>query len=317
MTSRALILAVLVGCGHPRAAPTLHNATPANDPSLLVQRADRALAASLRPDFEEPFAAAPPDRGPVRALYLDACRAGVHRACWIASALHPHETDPDPEAEALVIANCRAGDLASCRAIRTPVAPTDDLPGHAGRSCWGTPLAKRFQRDACTGCSKPCNPDVATLHHECAAGFPLSCRLASFIDDGHPDANEDPVRIHAIERADCASGMVRECDLESSYMVVSATRTALARDCQLAIDRCRDLGDSAYNEELSSPTDDPIVARGAYERLCQFSPVAERAASCAPLIDFYTAGAAPEAAPGRISALQRWQVTHPAPADDD
>lgn len=307
---RTILVSALVGCGHAAPPPPIANTRTTPAPTALVQRADAALAASLKPDYGEPFAAAAPDRSAVRALYLQACYAGDHPACWIASAIHPHELDDDPQAEARVIDNCRAGDLMSCRAIRRPVEPVDDLPGHVGRSCWCTWVAMRSGL-RCESYRKPCNADVGALRQECAQGFPFSCRAASFLDWRHdpPDLGS---RTTALERAGCDRSIEPECSMLTTSKE-PARRQALQRLCGLAIDRCRDLGKDAYNEELTSPTDDPIVARDALERLCQFSPVDERAASCAPIIEMYTDGAAPEPAPGRRAALVRWQASHPAP----
>lgn len=313
---RGLIIAAAVaGCSHAAPPPAIANTRPTPGPAALARRADAALAASLKPDYGEPFAATAPDRSAVRALYLNACEAGDHRACWMASAIHPHELDPDPVAEGHVVDNCRAGDLMSCRAIRLPVAPVDDLPGHVGRSCWGTPLSKRLGLHDCTACAKPCNADVGALRQECAQGFPFSCELASSLDGQHdpPDLGS---RTAALERAGCDRGMVHECSMLAPSRLI-ASRQPLQRLCSLAIDRCRDLGENAYHAQLESKDDDPIVARDAFERLCQFSPVAERAKNCGPIIDMYRNKAAPEPVEGRRDALERWQVSHPAPDDID
>jgi hypothetical protein len=302
---RAIAVVALLGC---RGEPQRVEHAPSNiariDSTALARRADEAFAASLAADIGQPFAATAHDREPVRTLYLDACRAGDRRACWLAAAIHPHEADADDVAEALVRDGCRAGDLMSCRAIHRPIAH-DDLPGHSGRSCWGTPLAKRLGMHDCTTCSKPCDADLAQLRDECTAGFPLSCRLVSDIDAKHPEPPLSDERVHALERDGCERGVMRDCELWSTRR---SRRAALKRLCELVIDRCRDLGEAAYDPDLGGPSDDPVLARDAYERLCQYSPVAERAANCAPLIELYASGVVLESTPGRRDALARWQA---------
>jgi hypothetical protein len=294
---RAIVLVTLLGCARGDAVPPVANAAKPTDAAALTRRADAAFAASLASDLGQPFAAAARDREPVRALYLDACRAGDRRSCWLASAIHPHEADDDPVAETAVRDNCRAGDIMSCRAIRRPFEH-DDLPGHAGRSCWGTVIAKRFGQHDCELCSGACNADVTQLHHECAAGFPLSCELASEVDSKH-DSPGDVDRRVQLAREGCEHGLVRECGV---WSIGAATIPALRRQCDLVIDRCRDLGERAVIY------DQPIIARDAYERLCQYSRIDERTASCAPLIELYESGDAPEAAAGRRDALVRWRA---------
>jgi hypothetical protein len=295
----AILVIAVLGCRDHDTAPVPPRADtrveppapPKPDPAPLVRRADAAFAASLSPDYRQPMADAAIDRTLVRDRYLEACRAGDHRSCWIAGSIGPVE--PHDEAiESLVHAACRGGDRMSCRAIRTPGAP-DDLPGAAGRSC-------RFA-DKCTA-------DLAVIERECRDGFPFSCLLLVSLARPYDQARSDQLttRAYALAREGCELGLIGECKL----MLIEGkrdTRTkAESRMCELAIDHCGKLGELVGVGMIATKQDDPIRARDAYERLCQYGRAEDRKENCEPLVEGYRTGEFPEPVRGRREELERW-----------
>jgi hypothetical protein len=238
---RALVVIAIAGCA--RSEPALSHHTSSN-PAELAAKADAAFAASLAPDYRQPFAAAGIDPSPVRAQYLDACAAGDSRSCWVARSL-AHGLGGDSVANDLLRRHCRDGDRTSCRALTR--FRGDDLPGHTGRTC--QPLVD-------------CERHRAALDAECAAGFPHSCLAAAY--DRLATNGAGIARAVDLAANGCQRGILEECSIVLEHehdprrWIAAATRT-----CELSSDDCVALGRRQLRDGK------PAEARDAYERQCQ------------------------------------------------
>ena len=277
--------------------PSLQTVALSNKPpnAALAQRADRALANAVRPDYRRPMAGAPLDRPAIGALYLAACRAGDKRSCWVAVTFG----DPQGIAAAQIIENCRAGDLLSCRAI--PEDKTLDVPNHLPG--W----AGRSRACGIDGCTR------AVLQRECDAGFPRSCdQVVELIEPwpterppGYQVSPELVAPLVRLARRGCAAGLIGECFLLSSRSPPLPEDThndrLLAEQsmCDIAVVGCDDLG------RIYRSRGDLVKAQEAFERSCQFS-----AGGCADAAAGYLDDHLPEPVPHRGEDLARWACQH-------
>jgi len=267
-----LLTLLATACSRPGAAapapqPSSHAAAPSGP--ALARRADEALAATLRPDYQLPRLDEPDALARVSALYLESCRAGVRSSCWLADATHHSDA-----ATEIVRRNCLAGDLLSCRALPADFGggPDRRLPGWAGRSNECIFLECRN-----------------IMRRECEAGFTRSCSKIG-------DADLARATIEALEA--CRAGVLEEC-----YFLSAHTRDrseavfAFERICRLAAN-CT-AGEHIYANQ-------PLETRDALERSCQYGRGFEREIACTKLILGYLEGAYPEPVPGRARALADW-----------
>lgn len=267
----------VAACGGGRSpAPRLANEVAQPDPSALARRADEALAATLKPDYQRPLVKKPDVLAPVRARYLDACEAGDRRSCWLADAIRRSD-----RAAAMVRRNCLAGDQMSCRALpwNSDLRPSKQFRGWAGR--WSR-------------CYRPeCQED---LRQECAEGFAASCwRISNPSDD-------ERARAASLAREGCREGILEECrglfqlpgrDRPSSELEFAAGQFCrLTAICERAV--------SLYEHE-------PIKQRDALERTCQYGPKVDNIIACDTLADGYRDRLYPEPVPGRGRALAEWR----------
>lgn len=285
MLTALLVLATWTSSGCSSPAP--HRPPPASSSSTLaaesgtvtlVRRADEAFTATLRPDYEQPHQDKPHGLEWVSALYLEACRAGDRRSCWLADSTHQSEATT-----AIMRRGCLAGDRLSCRALpeNNGDEPDRGLPGWAGRSryCFHTEC-------------------VEIMRQECEAGFPRSCWRVSDVED------EAMVGAEAIERAiglaldACRAGVLEEC-----YSLSALTKRgfkaiwAFEQICNLSAN-CS-AGDRIHSDQ-------PLRARAALERGCQYGRGDEQELACMRLILGYLQGVYPEPVPGRARALAEW-----------
>jgi len=267
-----VVVVWLVACAaSAREVPTA-NRVPEHDVAELVRRAEQALADDRRLDYARPFADKPHE--PVAARFLDACRAGDRRSCWIAAQLDGG--DVAKSAGELVHANCRAGDAMSCRA---------DLTSE-GRS------------DACADSLESC--DAAKLRAECENRLAVSCERLLHVRPVIADWEAIKVRTAQLARDGCAAGILAECVAWSAsddgdHDLAAEQRCTLAYDCML-------LG----NAQLARKHGD--AARDAFELECQRGR--RPAPACEVLGAHYIAGTLREPTPGRGKALVEWACAH-------
>jgi hypothetical protein len=188
--------------------------------------------------------------------------------------------------EQLVDANCRAGDLMSCRALPGNTATDSqfpDSPGVAGRSF---------------ACNHPeeVHCDRALLHRECERGFPASCDAE--VDTHGVAGAARKARILSLATTGCAAGIVSECRLALRTDDPEEELKTLERACDLDFVVC----DVVASKYLARH--EPSRARDFMERTCQFAPGAEGA--CAQLGAMYLAHTLQEPIPGRGQALVDW-----------
>lgn len=216
----------------------------AYEPTVTRERAERALHSDAPLDYERPFNGKPVDRSATTQLFHTRCEGGDPRACVVES-----ELTGSTEA---VAANCRKGDIMSCRAL-----PLDDglprfadLPGAMSRS------------NACASLDKP-TCDAAKLHEECADGFAMACfDLGQHDDSGAGDALLARYLTLAVEG--CRAGIALHCGFAGLSKSERDRLDAAKRLCDLHHDRCGDLS-SAY-----AAINDTTNARDALERACQY-----------------------------------------------
>lgn len=291
-------------CGSPQpVAPEVPGNAPARaSVAELLARAERANAEHLPLDYARPFERASVPESPAVALYLDACRAGDKRACWLAMQLAeqdavvsaPLERAPAQissrwrEALKLVEANCMGGDRESCRALpadadaRSLSFPT--APGLLGRS------RRCSESDTLSGCSE------TLLRSECDAGFVRSCRALSGLlvlrsaESAKPhelvdEAEAIAQRADHLGADDCNAGIVATCTLEEAVVAGSELVCSFGRQCSTLAQSYLRQGDTRR-------------ARDAAERDCQYF-----ANRCAELGVMYLDGTLPEPVVGRGQAL--------------
>jgi hypothetical protein len=289
MKMRFLVVQLAVwvsACGDRSSAPTRSSDILDSYAAVLARHADEAFAATLKPDYERPLVKKPHGLAWVSERYLEACRAGDRRSCWLADTISTSE-----DAAGMVRGHCLAGDLMSCRAIRTPegAEPDQRLRGWAGRmlSCEGlgceVAVPTRCKWIDCQG----------PMQQECAAGFPASCWNRDF----NKEDQQAHARATALAREGCRAGIFAECHwLTRNGLDRSARGFAFSQICALTAERCGLI--SLYVEG-----DDLTKARDAEERACQYGRSREQDAMCFTLIHDYREGRYREPVPGRGLAL--------------
>ncbi len=187
-----------------------------------VYAAEQAWRNSFPVDYERPFVE--PEYLPLEAhsRYLEACKAGDRRSCWI--ALEVGAPSDAVSARALVAANCRDGDQLSCRAL-----PADDesTPGQVG-------LAGALGRmPACDAINESSTCDLVGLRRECDEGFPTSCRRLVMSNPTPQDGVALTSRSVRLADAGCRAGIVLECDILLIFHTKGEREHALAKVCEL------------------------------------------------------------------------------------
>lgn len=253
-----------VACGDPPAPqPVSHSViAPSRSPELV--HADDAFAALQRPDYRRPFKGQPDLVLRASELYLEACRAGDRRSCWVSKELRYSKP-----AIALMSDNCRAGHLMSCRAL-PPTVDDATLPGHAGRRCNTGECREIFKE-------------------ECQKGFPRSC----FELESEEGADVTALRARETELATegCRAGVLDECRfLDIIARDEKLSRLVWTQLCQLSVGSCN-------NRRF----DRQIEARDLLETACQHGRHLE--IRCALLLSRYVEGTFSEPAPGRAGAI--------------
>lgn len=292
MMNRLLVSMALVGvlaCGAPPRSPLPAPPPPppsesqGPDVAALVREADRALEATLRPDYRRPMEQPLHDLVWVSDRYLEACQAGDRPSCWVAAEIHPsRHARPSSPAIMMLRRNCRAGDQMSCRALPLDQhkEPDRSIPGWAGRAY---ECEERSCRDA--------------LRQECAAGLAISCRvlLAPAEATRSPEERAPTVSLMA---EGCRAGLLDECGW---LVILSADlahhRLASAQHCRFAA-RCVGM--------TMAPLGGPLERRNAYERTCQYGSGIDQENACMELAFGYHMGRYPEPVPGRGRALAVW-----------
>lgn len=293
------VILVWVGCGGQHTGQRMHDGAAASEPHPrdeairnsvgstthrldLIMQADQGLKERWPLDYRRPFLEEAYREDTLQHLYIEACRDGDKRSCWMAAMLEGWS--PSGTATKQVIDNCVAGDVMSCRALphRNDRSYGDRVLGSAGRStvCTHPDLDRR------------CN--MAALRQECSAGFPSSCMDVSRATDTDRDRFRERTRVLA--RAGCESGIKDECEL--------LRQTANGRDdlvfgrlqlCILDISWCESRD---YRER-----GDFIGARDSDERYCQHGRVRS---FCFWLGQQYMEGVYQEPVPGRANSLITW-----------
>jgi len=275
------------------AAPAARSHAPSASAEQLFASAETMLQDSFALDNQRPFANATRDVTRVRERYLDACRAGHARACWIAMRLDGAVHEP---AARFVRDNCLAGDTLSCRAL--PDDMLVDAPGGTARE------------RHCVRSPDESHCDLHKLRRECVQGFAKSCHrlwsvLAARPDDPHEVGMVATLAVVAAQ-VGCAAGIVDECgplhwigtDPDMRWKRSLQELQARQRYCALVAGRCAEL---APQFEASAP----VVARTLYELDCQRWPDSGEG-TCLRLGRLYVERALPEPASGRGMALIRW-----------
>ena len=274
------VILILAGCGTsaaPAPSPLSSRAQPITDP---VQAAEAAIRDDMPIDYELPFA----DRSErrehrVRASVI-ACEAGHKPSCWKAMQMAPVGQRPGLAKQ--VEANCRAGDVLSCRALpSSPQARFPDLPGAAGRS------------EACENRDAAC--DRAAVRTECAAGFPTSCQALALLEPAERDSMALLARVEHLTAAGCDAWILAECAMSANDPTEQIRRAK--KPCQL-IGACNTVG--MWAREAGNK----IETRDAYERSCQYDESDEK--RCLGLGAAYLDHELPEPVPGRGQALLDW-----------
>jgi hypothetical protein len=275
---RLLVMQVAVwsmmACGARSAKLPVSNRTSGPDVAAFVRRADQAFA-RLRPDYRRPFVQGPDVHASVSRLYLEACRVGHRRSCWMADGISHSE-----RSGMRVRRNCLAGDVMSCRAIPAPPGLELDkrFPGWASRAGW------------CEGpeCQK-------VLRQECAAGFPKSC----WDLEGPSLDDHKPLRVRAVMLAGrgCRAGLLEECRWLVGHGPDSAEQAfARERVCTLGRERC---------ERFYTFSDSPR-ARDLLEYGCQYARGRAQEIACGFAEAAYYVKGLAEPVPGRARALGTW-----------
>jgi len=294
------VVLVFVGCGGQQPGQRTHDGASANGRSAgdeamqnkvgsrnhrraVIAQADRALRQRWPLDYRRPFIDEPYREDALQRLYIEGCRTGDKRSCWMAAMLDGWS--PSGAATKQMIENCVAGDVMSCRAVprRLDRGHGDNKPGSVGRS------------SACTYPDPDNGCDVTALRQECTEGFPDSCMdLSLAATDTDKDMLEERVRVLA--RAGCESGIKAECEL--------VRRTGHGKDdfvfsqlhlCILDISWC-DSFDLRERGDLAG-------ARDSDERACQYP---RDRTFCVGLGQKYLEGVYEEPVPGRGNALLTW-----------
>jgi len=286
-------LALVAACGaSPPPAPAPIDLRPPASPAPTIDphaalsaraRADAALHEGVPLDYERPFKTAPVDRSATAKLFADACSLGDKHACIVDAQL---VTAADRFHT--VEANCRAGDLLSCRVLpldeHSPRYP--DLPGAMSRrvECHKPELAA------------PCEVDA--LHKECAAGFPVACDELNSAVPELPMTAAEVMSWARLSARGCKGGIASECVNVTQYGSDGDQLEVAQRLCELQPAECISLA------WLDKKRNDVTGERDSFERACEYGP--EHVAICAGLASSYLDGTFQEPVPGRGQALIDW-----------
>lgn len=266
--------------------PSPLSSAPQTDPHAALvarARADAALREGVPLDYERPFNAKAIDRSATAKLFRDACGLGDKHACIVEAQLVTGD-----ERFHTVEANCRAGDLLSCRVLpKDEHAPRfPDVPGAMSRrvECHKPELAA------------PC--EAAELHKECVAGFPEACAELNNADPEQSMTAAEVASWSTLSARGCKGGIASECVNVTQYGSDGDQLDVAQRLCELQPAECFSLAD------LDKKRNDVTGERDSYERACEYGP--EHLAICAGLASSYLDGTYQEPVPGRGKALIDW-----------
>ncbi|MEO6772474.1 MAG: hypothetical protein ABI467_05555 [Kofleriaceae bacterium] len=260
-------------------------AAPADPHAVLFARvrADEALHQGVALDYERPFKTKPVDRSATARLFGDACRLGDKRACLIEA-----ELATGADRFQTIEASCAAGDLLSCRAL-----PLDEheprFPSAPGA------MSRRVE------CQQPhlgASCEVAALHRECGAGFPVACYELNVANPDQPMSAAEITSWPKLSERGCLDGIASECLNLSGYGSDRDQFEVAQRLCNLRPGECVELA------EIEVKRHDLTAARDSFERTCQYGD--HLFELCAALGTEYLAGTYPEPVPGRARALLDW-----------
>ena len=209
---RLYALVVVAACGgspppqvQRHVPPPPPSAAPQTDPHAVLEaraRADAALQQGVPLDYERPFNGKAIDRSATAKLFRDACGLGDKHACIVEAQLVTGD-----DRFHTVEANCRAGDLLSCRVLpKDEHAPRfPDAPGSMSRrvECHKPELAA------------PC--EAAALHKECDAGFPEACAELNNADPAQPMTAAEVSSWSTLSARGCKGGIASECVNVTQY----------------------------------------------------------------------------------------------------
>ena len=247
----------------------------------------RRCATPERLDYKRPFDDKPIDRSRAMALYLEACRGGDKPACWI--AMEVANADQWRAMALIVEANCKAGDVMSCRALPAPEGTRHGFPSAPG--------ALGREGD-CEFIEEGSSCDRVAMRRECSEGFPASCRAIATSRPYVDDAPALLARAAELVDAGCKQDIISECRIVGSSASEQQREFASSRVCALGRAWCEGIGIRALKRG------DMAKARDAYERACQIHDARE--AHCAELGEMYLDHKLVEPVPGRGQALVDW-----------
>lgn len=284
--SGSSVLMFLVACSSvPPASPIEGNVyRPTDD---IGERAEQVLRSDAPFDLRLPDAASGGTRRRHAAsdALLAACRAEHYPSCWTLLAVATTE-DARELGAAIVIAQCRKGDLMSCQAIPPysphPLVPAG-LPGEMGRA-----QAKHHG-------GRATEDEAIELRRECDEGFAYSCKALA---DRSPDLTERPAmhdKLSLAARAGCRYKIPYVCLLVEDTWPEAERIAALDWNCQIWRRECVHLGAAL----LAAGRHD--AARGEYERACQYGTVW----TCLELAELYRDGTLAEPIDGRSATIVR------------
>ena len=219
-------------------------------PTVTLAQANRTLHDDAPLDYERPFSNKPFPRSDLKKEFHALCEGGDTRACIVESELIGF--DKDGKYLQAVAANCRKGDLMSCRALPMDNGPAQfpDLPGAMSRS------------DACSSPNKPpC--DAAKLRQECTDGFAWACFS---LGESDPTGAGDALlaRYLKLSVEGCRAGIALNCGFAGLSKSDRDRIDVAERLCDLHRDQCTALF-FAY-----SAVHDMTKARDGLERACQY-----------------------------------------------
>jgi hypothetical protein len=256
------------------------NRVKPNAKAELFQAAEQALIDESRLDYELPFTKSAPPPSRATSLFLQACKAGHHAACWNALALV--DSADQREITTLIETHCLGGDDLSCRALPTSGERRfPDSPGAIGRS----EACEDHESSAC---------DRVGLRAECKHGFSHSCVTLLLMSPPEADRDQLLTRSWELTREGCEAGILRDCDRLSNHDGDPKRSRANERTCSLVRDCLLTARDLLAAGQV-------IPAREMYERSCQYSRSAEIA--CEELMLLYLEKKLAEPVPGRGQAF--------------
>lgn len=283
MRRLALLIAV-GGCGG-KSAPAAISAS-SSKADATYERANRALHDDAPLDYARPLGGKPWNRDAITAQFHMSCQHGDKRSCIVeAELVTPRVTKDDLRAKYRVVeANCREGDLMSCRALPADIDEQrfPDLPGAMSR------------RDECSESELSASCDAVALRKECGDGFPAACAALASQEPSLFDSDVLAKRADDLARTGCDVGIGDEC-LHLFYSDDHAQALhAAERHCDLNRDSCIEVA------AVYAKMKDKLRERDAKERLCQYS---SSYYSCIQLGLEYLDGKLAEPMPGRGQAL--------------